>query len=379
MAVRRAAYRRAGGHAAVRAELLEDTQLARRLKAAGGRVVPALGQGCVEVTMYRSYRESLGGFGKNALGVHLDSRALLLGLGLWHLLAYTLPWLRPASPGVWALRVAGLSERALVNLVSGRRRVPDLAEGLLGPLTPLLALPATPWPCAAPCAGRAASTRRAEEAGRVLAASAGGVDGERDRQHEADAHHRQGRATGLFQEQQDADTGQGNEGEGEAAQVDGPAPARPRVAAPVQVVEDGQTALLQHVDRVLPGLDVDEGVGAVARGQEADVGLAPVDRGVAGAALEALVGPQLLGDGQPVDLALVGPARRQRARHGALDLLDAQRPLGMVQGNAADREEQDDEQADHAGVGMDPAEPDVPLGLRAAPAACGPGLRPCRN
>ncbi|WP_288480845.1 glycosyltransferase family 2 protein [uncultured Deinococcus sp.] len=142
MAFRRAAYRRAGGHAAVRAELLEDTQLARRLKAAGGRVVPALGQGCVEVTMYRSYRESLGGFGKNALGVHLDSRALLLGLGLWHLLAYTLPWLRPASPGVWALRVAGLSERALVNLVSGRRRVPDLAEGLLGPLTPLLALPA---------------------------------------------------------------------------------------------------------------------------------------------------------------------------------------------------------------------------------------------
>lgn len=142
MAFRRAAYRRAGRHAAVRAELLEDTKLARRLKANGGRVVPALGQGCVQVTMYQGYPESLRGFGKNALGVHLDSRALLMGLGLWHLLAYTLPWLLPASPGVWALRGAGVSERALVNLVSGRRRAPDLAEGLLGPLTPLLALPA---------------------------------------------------------------------------------------------------------------------------------------------------------------------------------------------------------------------------------------------
>jgi glycosyltransferase involved in cell wall biosynthesis len=142
MAFRRAAYWRAGGHAAVRADILEDTQLARRLKAGGGRVVPALGQACVEVTMYRGYRESLRGFGKNALGVHLDSRALLLGLGVWHLLVYTAPWLLPASPGVRALRLAGVAERALVNLVSGRRQTPDLAEGLLGPITPLLALPA---------------------------------------------------------------------------------------------------------------------------------------------------------------------------------------------------------------------------------------------
>jgi hypothetical protein len=32
-------------------------------------------------------------------------------------------------------------ERAAVNVLAGRRRPADLAEGLLGPLTPLLALP----------------------------------------------------------------------------------------------------------------------------------------------------------------------------------------------------------------------------------------------
>ena len=39
------------------------------------------------------------------------------------------------------LRLAGLAERAAVNLLTGRRRPADLAEGLFAPGTPLLALP----------------------------------------------------------------------------------------------------------------------------------------------------------------------------------------------------------------------------------------------
>ncbi|WP_370657321.1 glycosyltransferase [Deinococcus sp. KNUC1210] len=139
MAFRRAAFERTGGYAAVRQEILEDTQFARRLKAKGGRLTLALGAGCVGVTMYRSYPESLAGFGKNSLAIHVHSRPLLILSGLWHLAVYTLPWLR-RSP-TW-LRVAGLLERSLVNLVTGRTRPLDLAEGLLGPFTPLLALPA---------------------------------------------------------------------------------------------------------------------------------------------------------------------------------------------------------------------------------------------
>ncbi len=138
MAFRRTAFEQAGGYHAVRDQILEDTQFARRLKAQGGRLTLALGAGAVGVTMYESYPASVAGFGKNSLAIHLHSRPLLLLSALWHLAAYTLPWLLPAP---WWLRLAGLLERSLVNLVTGRRRPLDLAEGLLSPLTPLLALP----------------------------------------------------------------------------------------------------------------------------------------------------------------------------------------------------------------------------------------------
>ncbi|WP_420596237.1 glycosyltransferase [Deinococcus sp.] len=139
MAFRRAAFEQAGGYSAVRAQILEDTQFARRLKKQGGRLTLALGAEAVAVTMYGSYPASVAGFGKNSLAIHLHSRPLLILSALWHLAAYTLPWLMPTP--LW-LRLAGLLERTLVNLVTGRRTPLDLAEGLLGPLTPLLALPA---------------------------------------------------------------------------------------------------------------------------------------------------------------------------------------------------------------------------------------------
>ncbi|WP_084050856.1 glycosyltransferase [Deinococcus hopiensis] len=143
MAFCREAYGALGGYGAVRAELLEDTVFARHLKRAGHRVEQALGQGQIGVTMYPSYRESVAGFGKNALGVHLDSRVLLVASAVWHLLAYTLPWLLPArSPAQRAVRFLTLTERTAVNLLTGRRQPADWLEGLFGPLTPLFALPA---------------------------------------------------------------------------------------------------------------------------------------------------------------------------------------------------------------------------------------------
>ena len=140
MCFRRAAYERLGGHAAVRAELLEDVKFAFRLREAGGRLALALGGECISVRMYRSYPESVEGFGKNLLAVHGGERwRLPLTLGA-HLAVYTLPWL-VRVPGWRWLRAASLTERALTNLIAGRRRPADLLEGLLGPLTPLLALP----------------------------------------------------------------------------------------------------------------------------------------------------------------------------------------------------------------------------------------------
>ena len=44
-------------------------------------------------------------------------------------------------PGARRLRLASVAERLVTNLIAGRRQPADLAEGLLGPLTPLLMLP----------------------------------------------------------------------------------------------------------------------------------------------------------------------------------------------------------------------------------------------
>lgn len=142
MLFERGAYWQLGGHACVRGEILEDTVFARKLKAVGQRVTQALGGQYIGVRMYRSYRESLAGFGKNSLAVHFGSRPLLCLSWLWHLLVYSLPWLLPPSKSIWLWRLAGLLERPIVAWLTERRRQADLTEGLLSPLTPLAALPA---------------------------------------------------------------------------------------------------------------------------------------------------------------------------------------------------------------------------------------------
>ena len=137
MAFPRAAYHRLGGHALVRAEVLEDVKFAQRVKARGGRLAIALGGRFVSVRMYRDTRDIHAGFGKSLLAAHADSRALLAASWAWHAVAYTVPWaLR------WPEFIAyALAERALVNLKAGRTRPAELLEGLTSPLVPLLTLP----------------------------------------------------------------------------------------------------------------------------------------------------------------------------------------------------------------------------------------------
>jgi glycosyltransferase involved in cell wall biosynthesis len=63
--IRRDAYQRAGGHEAVRTEILEDVELARRVKAAGGRLIFLAGAEWVETRMYSSFRAMWQGWTKN--------------------------------------------------------------------------------------------------------------------------------------------------------------------------------------------------------------------------------------------------------------------------------------------------------------------------
>lgn len=63
--IRRDAYERAGGHEAVRGEILEDVALARRVKAAGGKLVFLPGAEWVETRMYSSFASMWQGWTKN--------------------------------------------------------------------------------------------------------------------------------------------------------------------------------------------------------------------------------------------------------------------------------------------------------------------------
>jgi len=63
--IRRDAYDAAGGHAVVRGCILEDVELARRVKSAGYRIWFAPGQGIARTRMYRSFEAMWEGWTKN--------------------------------------------------------------------------------------------------------------------------------------------------------------------------------------------------------------------------------------------------------------------------------------------------------------------------
>lgn len=114
----RAAYRRCGGHAAVRGALAEDMALARRLKLAGCRTAVALSTRHLSVRMYRGFAEAWEGFGKNLVVLvgagRLRPAAVLAGF----LLVYVAPWAMAlavpagASP-LWLLPAALLLAQRL--------------------------------------------------------------------------------------------------------------------------------------------------------------------------------------------------------------------------------------------------------------------------
>ena len=75
MLFRREAYRRIGGHRAVRGEIAEDVVLARRVRAHGGRVVLVDGSEQVDVHFYHGFREAWHGLAKSAFAA-LEYRLL---------------------------------------------------------------------------------------------------------------------------------------------------------------------------------------------------------------------------------------------------------------------------------------------------------------
>ncbi len=134
--VDRAAYQRAGGHAAVRGEVLEDVALARAVKRAGGRIALADGSRLAACRMYTDWRQLRDGYTKSlwaALGPPPGAAVVVVALLFWYLLPLALLPLAPV-PAVAAV-VLGVAGRAVTAGATGGRVLPDC---LLHPVSILI-------------------------------------------------------------------------------------------------------------------------------------------------------------------------------------------------------------------------------------------------
>jgi len=77
--IRRAVYERAGGHEAIRSAVLEDVELAKRVKAAGGKLIFLPGAKWVQTRMYRTFGEMWRGWTKNLFLLYGQSLPKIFG------------------------------------------------------------------------------------------------------------------------------------------------------------------------------------------------------------------------------------------------------------------------------------------------------------
>jgi hypothetical protein len=121
-----AAYRRAGGHAAVRDQVLEDVALLRAVKRAGGRGTVADGTRLATCRMYGGWAELRDGYAKSlwaAFGSPAGAAAVLALLGI----AYVLPPLAALHGSTAGLvgYAAGVAGRVVTAARTGGRVWPD--------------------------------------------------------------------------------------------------------------------------------------------------------------------------------------------------------------------------------------------------------------
>ncbi|PZF90795.1 glycosyltransferase [Micromonospora deserti] len=134
MVLDRAGYERAGGHAAVADRILEDIELARAVKRAGGRIALADGSRLATCRMYADWAQLRDGYSKSlwASFGHPGAAAAVLALLL---LLYTAPplvalgALAAGTPAVAAAALAtyllGVAGRVVTGRATGGRWWPD--------------------------------------------------------------------------------------------------------------------------------------------------------------------------------------------------------------------------------------------------------------
>lgn len=135
------AYRRAGGHGAVRGEVLDDIALLRAIKRTGARGVVADGTALAETRMYDGWAALRDGYAKSlwAAGGGAAGSAAQLGLLGWLFVVPAVAAARGSRAGVVGY-LAGVASRLIAGRRTGGRCWPDaaahpLSVALLGWLT----------------------------------------------------------------------------------------------------------------------------------------------------------------------------------------------------------------------------------------------------
>ncbi|MBN2006669.1 MAG: glycosyltransferase [Anaerolineae bacterium] len=144
LAFRRAAYSAIGGHAAIRASVIDDMAFAQAIKRRGFRLRAADAAGLIRCRMYQNWPEVRDGFAKNILAGHGGSIFLLLLSWAFHWLLFLAPWAWLALGGLggpegwplWPVCLIGLGVgiRALTAACSRQR----LADAPLLPASVIL-------------------------------------------------------------------------------------------------------------------------------------------------------------------------------------------------------------------------------------------------
>jgi hypothetical protein len=127
LVLRRPAYERAGGHAAVRDEVIEDVALLRAVKRTGGRGVPVEGHRLASCRMYDGWPALREGYAKSLWASVGGSPAASAAAAAVLTAVYVVPplaALRGSRAGVLGY-AAGVAGRALVAARTGGRAWPD--------------------------------------------------------------------------------------------------------------------------------------------------------------------------------------------------------------------------------------------------------------
>ncbi|HWG93520.1 MAG TPA: glycosyltransferase family 2 protein [Mycobacteriales bacterium] len=126
LAVRRDVYRRAGGHAAVKAEVVEDVALLRAVKRVGGRGGVVDGTHLATTRMYGSWPELVEGYTKSLWTVPVPALAVLAAL-----------YLVPPAAALAGSRagLAGYAAGVVGRAVAARRTGGRVADSVAHPLS----------------------------------------------------------------------------------------------------------------------------------------------------------------------------------------------------------------------------------------------------